>query len=93
MLSHACLDKEFWVEAINTACWLVNRPPNISTECKTQEVWSGKLGNYSTLWVFECLAYAHVNDGKVELERRNASFLGSFRCKGIPFVVCGPKST
>lgn len=37
MLSHAGLGKEFWAEAINTACHLVNRSPNTAFKCKTPE--------------------------------------------------------
>jgi hypothetical protein len=45
MLSNAGLGKEFWAEAVNTACLLVNRSPTTSIECKTpEEVWSaGRL--------------------------------------------------
>jgi hypothetical protein len=53
MLSHAGLGKEFWAEAINTACHVVNRSPNTDIKCKTsEEVWSGKPTDYSNLWIF-----------------------------------------
>jgi len=67
MLSNTGLGKEFWAEAINTRCYLVNRSPNTSIECKTpEEVWSGKLADYSNLRVFGCPAYVHVNEEKLE---------------------------
>jgi Integrase core domain len=35
MLSNAGLGKEFWAEAVSTACYLMNRSPTTSIECKT----------------------------------------------------------
>jgi len=35
MLSTANLSKDFWAEAINMACYLVNRSPYTAIECKT----------------------------------------------------------
>jgi hypothetical protein len=43
MISNAGLGKEFWAEAVSTACYLVNRSHTTSIECKTlEEVWSSK---------------------------------------------------
>jgi transposase InsO family protein len=48
MLSHSGLGKDFWAEAINTACYLVNRSPSTAIECKTPfEIWSGLPADYS----------------------------------------------
>ena len=50
MLSHAGLGKEFWAEAINMACYLINRSPSSAIEWKTPEkVWSGISIDYSEL--------------------------------------------
>ena len=77
MLSNAGLDKEFWAEAVSSACYLVNRSPTTSIECKTpEEVWSGKLDDYSRLKVFGCPAYAHVNEGKLEPRAKKCVFMG-----------------
>jgi hypothetical protein len=77
MLSNAGLGKEFWAEAISTACYLVNRSPTTSIECQTpEEVWSGKLANYSNLKVFGCSAYFHVNEGKLEPRAKKETFVG-----------------
>ena len=35
MLSNASLSKEFWVEAVNMACYLVNWSPSTAIELKT----------------------------------------------------------
>ena len=77
MLSNAGLGKEFWAEAISTGCYLVNRSPNTSIECKTlEEVWSGKPANYSNLRVFGCSAYVHVNEGKLVTRAKKGVFVG-----------------
>jgi len=63
MLSTANLSKDFWAEAINMACYLVNRSPSTAIECKTPvEVWSGTPADYSDLRIFGCPAYAYTSD-------------------------------
>jgi hypothetical protein len=50
MLSNARLSKNFWTEAINIACYLVNRSPSTSIDCKTPyKVWSNTPVDYSNL--------------------------------------------
>nr|KYP37327.1 Retrovirus-related Pol polyprotein from transposon TNT 1-94 [Cajanus cajan] len=57
----------FWVEVVNTTVYFVNKSPYTTIDLKTpQEVWSNKPSDYSGLLIFGCLAYAHVNDGKLE---------------------------
>ena len=61
MLSGAGLGQEFWTEAVDTACYLVNRSSSLVLEDKTpHEVWTGKKPSLSHLWVFGCDAYVHV---------------------------------
>eukprot|EP00253_Pinus_taeda_P028451 PITA_28451 len=61
MLSGARLGQEFWAEAVDTACYLVNRSPSSGLENKTpREVWTGKKPSLSHLRVFGCDAYVHV---------------------------------
>ena len=77
MLSNSGLPKDFWAEAVSTACYLVNRSPHTSLEFKTpEEVWSGNTTDYSNLKVFGCPAYAHINQGKLEPRARKCIFLG-----------------
>ena len=53
MLSGAGLGQEFWVEAVDTTCYLVNMSPSSVLEDKTtQEVWNGKKPSLSYLRVF-----------------------------------------
>jgi len=61
MLSGAELGQEFWVEAVEIACYLVNRFPSSALEEKIpQEIWTGKKPSLSHLRVFGCDAYVHV---------------------------------
>lgn len=49
LLSNARLAKGFWAEALNTVCYLVNRTPATTIDCKTPfEVWSGNPADYSS---------------------------------------------
>ncbi|KAI4300009.1 hypothetical protein L6164_033429 [Bauhinia variegata] len=68
---------EFCKKEVNTASYLVNRSPFTVIDCKTpQEVWYGTPSDYSSLRIFGCPAYAHVNDGKVEPRAIKCIFLG-----------------
>ena len=84
MLSNAQLSKSFWTEAASTACYLINRSPSVAIEKKTpQEVWSSSPATYSDLKIFECPAYAHVDNGKLEPRSMKCIFLGyRFGVKG-----------
>ncbi|KAG8489021.1 hypothetical protein CXB51_017120 [Gossypium anomalum] len=66
----------FWAESASTACFLINRSPSVAIKKKTpQEVWSGNPANYSDLKIFECPAYAHVDNGKLEPRSIKCIFL------------------
>ena len=61
MLSSAGIGKEFWAEAVETTCYLVNRSPTSALIDKTpQEVWIGKKTSIKNLKVFGCDADVHV---------------------------------
>lgn len=61
ILSDTGLGQEFWVEAVKTTCYLVNRSLSSALENKTpQEVWTGKKPSLSHLRVFGCDEYVHV---------------------------------
>lgn len=58
--------KDFYVEAINTACYLVKRFPSTTIEFKTPfKVCSSLAAGYSNLRIFGCLVYVHVRDDKL----------------------------
>ena len=77
MLLNAGLSKSFWVEAMFTACYLVNRSPASSIDFQTlEEVWSGTPADYSKLKFFGCPAYGHCDDRKLNARARKCIFLG-----------------
>ncbi|KAH9679832.1 hypothetical protein KPL71_026291 [Citrus sinensis] len=77
MLIYSKLPKTIWVEALNTACYLVNRSPSTAIDCKTpMELWSGRMADYAKLIIFCCTAYAHVKQGKLEPRALKCRFLG-----------------
>ncbi|GJW41855.1 retrovirus-related pol polyprotein from transposon TNT 1-94 [Tanacetum coccineum] len=77
MLSHANLDKDFWVEAATTVTYLINRYPHISLDGNIPEIlWSGNSVEYSNLRVFGCPVYVHVNEGKLVPRAVKCVFLG-----------------
>eukprot|EP00253_Pinus_taeda_P012956 PITA_12956 len=80
MLSGAGLGQEFWAEAVDTACYLVNRLPSSALEDKTpQEVWTGKKPSLSHLRVFGCDAYVHVpkeKQTKLDSKFKKCIFVG-----------------
>ena len=62
MRLHARLPKTFWVDAISTAAYLINRGPSVPMEFRLpEEVWSGKEVNFSHLKVFCCISYVHID--------------------------------
>ena len=67
------LPKLFWVEAVNTAAYLINRGPSVPLEHRIpEEVWSQKEVNYSHLRVFGCVAYVHISDhGRNKLDPKS----------------------
>ncbi|CAH9062481.1 unnamed protein product [Cuscuta epithymum] len=62
MLNMAKLPKSFWGEAVNTACYLINRSPSVPLNFEVPErLWTGKDPTYSHLRVFGCSSYTHVS--------------------------------
>jgi len=80
MRLHANLSKDFWAEAVDLACYLVNISPSSALELKTpQEVWTGELFDYSRLRIFGCKAYALVDEtqrSKLDSKSKECIFLG-----------------
>lgn len=67
------LPKLLWGEAINVACYLMNRSPLILLNFEILEkVWSGKNPSYSYLKVFRCLVFVHISkEFKQKLDTRS----------------------
>lgn len=65
MLSNAGLIRTFWAELVNITCYLINRGPHIDINLKTPyEFRSGNFFDFSSLRVFGCTVYYHVNEEK-----------------------------
>ncbi|GJS97043.1 gag-pol polyprotein [Tanacetum coccineum] len=87
MLATASLEKSFWVEAVNTACYVINRSPSTTVELKTSmEMWKGKPVNYSDFHIFGSPVYVMYNTQettKLDPKSRKCLFLGyANRVKG-----------
>ncbi|GJT06832.1 retrovirus-related pol polyprotein from transposon TNT 1-94 [Tanacetum coccineum] len=80
MLATASLGKSFWAEAVNTACYVINRSPSTAVELKTpMEMWTGKPVNYSDLHIFGSPVYVMYNSQettKLDPKSRKCLFLG-----------------
>ncbi|KAE8716517.1 hypothetical protein F3Y22_tig00110114pilonHSYRG00185 [Hibiscus syriacus] len=80
MLRDTGLEKSFWAEAVNIACYLVNRAPSTVIELKTlMEMWTGKPADYSNLHVFGSILYVMYNSqeiSKLDPKSKKCKFLG-----------------
>ncbi|GKF27618.1 retrovirus-related pol polyprotein from transposon TNT 1-94, partial [Tanacetum coccineum] len=77
LLIQSGLPDSFWAEATVTAAYLINRSPSTTLEKKTpMDLWSGHPANYEMLRIFGCVAYSHVNQGKLKPRAIKCIFLG-----------------
>jgi hypothetical protein len=80
MLRGVGLGKEFWAEAVDTTCYLVNRSPSLVLVEKTMhEAWIGKKKSLEHLRVFVCDAYVHIpkeNRSKLDKKVEKCIFIG-----------------
>jgi len=80
MLKAAGLGKSFWVEAVNTACYVINQSPSTAIELKTpMEIWAGKPADYSRLYIFGSPVYVMYNTqevSKLDSKSKKCVFLG-----------------
>ena len=73
----SCSVAEVFLGRAMSTTYLINCSPSIAIEKKSpQEVWSGSSATYSNLKIFGCLAYAHVNNGKLEPRSMKCIILG-----------------
>ena len=80
MRFNAALPKVFWAETVNTASFIINRSPSLAIDFKIpKEVWLSRPVDYSSLKIFGCPAYVHVQSGKrskLDSKSRKCVFLG-----------------
>ena len=83
MRLQAGLPKEFWVDIVDAAGYLVNRSPHTRLDGRLpEEVWSGRTVGLDHLRVFGCTAYVHIGAGeqsKLDARSCKAVFLGYLR--------------
>ncbi|KAE8680841.1 pentatricopeptide repeat-containing protein [Hibiscus syriacus] len=87
---NAGLPKHFWAEAVNMACYLINRSPRASLAGKVaEEVWTGHDVSFDNLRIFGCPAYVHVpadERSKLDAKSKECIFLGYNKgVKGFKF--------
>nr|GEW08436.1 hypothetical protein [Tanacetum cinerariifolium] len=74
------LGKIILAEAVNTACYVINRSPSTAVELKTpMEMWTGKPVNYSDLHIFGSPVYVMYNTQettKLDPKSKRCLFLG-----------------
>ena len=81
MLISSNLPKSYWVEAVNTWCYLINRCMIGSMLNKTPyELLEGRKPNLAHLRAFGCVCYVHNNDKdnlrKFDAKNDKGIFLG-----------------
>nr|GEU59320.1 retrovirus-related Pol polyprotein from transposon TNT 1-94 [Tanacetum cinerariifolium] len=77
LLIQSGFPKTLRVEATCTAAYLINRSPSTAIEKKTpMEMWSGHPSDYGMLRTFGCVAYLHVQQGKLEPRAVKCVLLG-----------------
>ena len=85
MLNENELPKYFWAEAVNTACYVVNRAHIRSILKRTPyELWKGRLPNISYFHAFRCKCFVHNNRKET---------LGNFDAKFDEGIFLGYSST
>ena len=80
MRLYAGLPKTFWVDAISTAAYLINRGPSVPLNGElSEEVWTSKEVTLLHLRVFGCVSYVHVDSNdrdKLDPKSRKYFFIG-----------------
>ena len=74
------LPKIFWAEAVDMACYIINRSPRVALDGKVaEEVWTGQEVDYSFMRIFGCPAYVHISGedrSKLDPKSKKCIFLG-----------------
>ena len=81
MLNNSLIPKSFWADAINIACYVMNRSLIRPILKKTPyELYFGRKPNISNLHIFGCKCFVHNNGkdnlGKFDAKSDEAIFLG-----------------
>ncbi|KAE8711146.1 putative ribonuclease H protein [Hibiscus syriacus] len=84
------LPKHFWTEAVNMACYLINRSSRASLAGKVAEkLWTGHDVTFNHLRIFDCSAYVRARAderSKLDAKSKECIFLGYKKgVKGFKF--------
>jgi len=87
MLIGSNLPKSFWIEAVYTAVYLINRSPTraLCDGVVPAEKWLGKRPNLSKLKVFGCMAYMLIP----KAQRKSKFDSKSFKCIMLGYTTNG----
>jgi hypothetical protein len=74
------LPKIFWAEAMDMACYIINRSPRVALDEKVaEEVCTGQEVDYSFMRIFGCPGYVHISGedrSKLDPKSKKCIFLG-----------------
>uniref|UniRef100_A0A2N9IQJ1 CCHC-type domain-containing protein n=1 Tax=Fagus sylvatica TaxID=28930 RepID=A0A2N9IQJ1_FAGSY len=77
---NAELPKIFWAEAVDMACYIINRSSRVALDGKVaEEVWTAQEVDYSFMRIFGCPAYVHISGedrSKLDPKSKKCIFLG-----------------
>ncbi|KAK8499447.1 hypothetical protein V6N12_012501 [Hibiscus sabdariffa] len=77
MMSHSDLPISFWVHALETAAFTLNRVPSKSVQKTPHEMWTGKRPSMSFMKIWGCKAYVkHQMSTKLEPKSHKCTFVG-----------------
>ncbi|KAK8518025.1 hypothetical protein V6N12_033017 [Hibiscus sabdariffa] len=77
MMSHTDLPTCFWVYALETAAFTLNRVPSKSVQKTPHKMWNGKRPNMSFMKIWGCKAYVkHQMSTKLEPKSEKCTFVG-----------------
>ncbi|KAK8669538.1 hypothetical protein V6N13_106966 [Hibiscus sabdariffa] len=87
LMSHTDLLTSFWVYALETAAFTLNRVPSKSVQKTPHEMWTGRRPNMSFMRVWGCQAYVkHQMSIKLEPKSQKCTFVGYLKeTKGYYF--------
>ena len=77
LLSNSDLEKNFWAEAVKTACYLINRSRTTTLDGGIpEEVWTRKNLNYSHLKIFGCEEFVHIpKENRTKLDDKSMKYI------------------
>ena len=80
MLNEKNMPRCFWVDAMFTAVYLINRSPTTTVHIITpEEAWSGRKPDLSHLRIFGCVCYVHIPSelrSKLDAKSEKCVFVG-----------------